>query len=430
MTTKVTGPVSIHSLIGKGYNRFWHDRSFYRVVKGSRGSKKSKTAALNFISRIMKYPWANLLVVRRYSNTNKQSTFTDLKWAANKLGVAHLFKFNESMPEITYTPTGQKILFRGLDDPLKITSITVDIGILSWLWVEEAYQLESEDAFSTLVESIRGSHDDPEFFKQVTITFNPWSERHWLKAAFFDPETRRANTFATTTTFRCNEWLDEVDVQRYMDLYETNPRRARIVCDGEWGVAEGLVFNNFEVRHFEPVEVIRKVRETTHGQDYGFTNDPTTQVSSAVDLENKELWIYDEHYEYGMLTDDIFNMVREKGLLKASITGDNAEPRMIEELRRKGLRRIHGAIKKPGSIKHGIQFLKGFKIYIHPSCENAIEEFNTYVYQRDKEGKWLNEPEDANNHIIDALRYSMERYHLGTRQDAHDKARAIKSLGL
>lgn len=173
MTTKQMPKVSISEAIGKGYNRFWRNKQFYRVVKGSRGSKKSKTTALNFIYRIMKYPWANLLVIRRYSNTNKQSTYTDLKWAANRLKVSHLFKFNESLPEITYMPTGQKILFRGLDDPLKITSISVDVGILAWVWVEEGYQIESEDDFRTLVESIRGSHDDPDFFKQITITFNP-----------------------------------------------------------------------------------------------------------------------------------------------------------------------------------------------------------------------------------------------------------------
>ena len=126
--------VSPSKVIGGGYNRFWHNKDMYRVVKGSRGSKKSKTTALNFIYRLMQYKWANLLVVRRFSNTNKQSTYTDLKWAANQLGVAHLFKFNESMPEITYKPTGQKILFRGLDDSLKITSITVENGILCWAW--------------------------------------------------------------------------------------------------------------------------------------------------------------------------------------------------------------------------------------------------------------------------------------------------------
>ena len=126
--------VQLDKIVGGGYNQFFNNKNFYRVVKGSRGSKKSKTTALNFIYRLMMYDWANLLVVRRFSNTNKQSTYTDLRWATNRLGVKHLFKFNDSLPEITYKPTVQKILFRGLDDPLKITSITVENGILCWAW--------------------------------------------------------------------------------------------------------------------------------------------------------------------------------------------------------------------------------------------------------------------------------------------------------
>lgn len=422
--------VSMQRIVGKGYADFWNNKNFYRVVKGSRGSKKSKNTAINFIYRLMKHDWSNLLVVRRYSNTNRQSTYTDLKWATNRLQVAHLFKFNESMPEITYLLTGQKILFRGLDDPLKITSISVDVGMLSFVWVEEAYQLESEDDFRTLVESIRGSHEAPDFFKQITLTFNPWSERHWLKAMFFDEETREKDTFAITTTFRVNEWLDDEDKERYESLHETNPRRARIVADGEWGVAEGLVFENFQVKEFDYVEKIKQIQETTHGMDYGFTNDPTTQVSTVVDLVNKELWIYDEHYELAMTTDNIFNMIKGKDMLGASITGDSAEPRLIKELATKGMKRLHRSVKGKGSIMHGISFLQGFKIYIHPSCEHTIEEFNTYIFKQDKEGKWLNEPIDDNNHLIDALRYSCERYHLGKKKDKAEKFKAIQTLGL
>ena len=156
-----------------------------------------------------------------------------------------------------------------MDDPLKITSITVENGILCWAWFEEAYQIETFDKFSTVVESIRGSVDDPEFFKQITITFNPWSERHWLKPTFFDENTRLNNTFSYTTTFRVNEWLDEVDIARYEDLYRTNPRRARIVCDGDWGVAEGLVFENFEVKEFDWVEKLKEKQVVAHGSDFG-----------------------------------------------------------------------------------------------------------------------------------------------------------------
>lgn len=422
--------VSLQSVIGTGYKEFWNSKHFYRVVKGSRGSKKSKTTALNLIYRLMKYDWSNILVVRRFSYTNKQSTYTDLKWAVNRLGVDGLFKFNESMPEITYLPTGQKILFRGLDNPLKITSITVDVGILSWVWIEEAYELEDVDAMDTMIESIRGSYPSDDFFKQITISFNPWHEGHFLKREFFDKETKRRDTLSLTTTFRVNEWLDDVDRQRMEDLYRTNPKRARIVCDGDWGVSEGLIFDNFHVIDFDINFKVKELQETTHGQDYGFTNDATTLISSAVDLNNKELWLYQEHYEHAMTTDDIYKMLDNKEMLGASITGDSAEPRLITELRFKGAKRLHPSRKGKDSVLHGIQFLQGFKIYIHPSLKHTIEEFNTYTWKQNKEGKWLNEPIDENNHLIDALRYSMERYHLGKSKSMKTKYKAIQSLGL
>lgn len=403
--------IKLDEIVGGGYNKFFNNKNFYRVVKGSRGSKKSKTTALNFIYRLMEYEWANLLVVRRFSNTNKQSTYTDLKWATNQLGVTHLFKFNDSLPEITYKPTGQKILFRGLDDPLKITSITVENGILCWAWFEEAYQIETFDKFSTVVESIRGSIDDSDFFKQITVTFNPWSERHWLKPTFFDEDTKLNNTFSYTTTYRVNEWLDEVDIARYEDLYRTNPRRARIVCDGDWGVAEGLVFENFEVKEFDWVKKLKEKQVVAHGSDFGFTQDPTTLISTIVDLKNKELWIYDEHYQRGMLTDEIYQMYLDKGLKNAKIIADSAEKRLITEIKRKGISNLKPSIKGQGSIMQGVQFIQGFKIYVHPTCEHTIEELNTYTFDQDKDGNWLNKPIDANNHLMDALRYSLEEFH-------------------
>ncbi|EHD0645775.1 PBSX family phage terminase large subunit [Staphylococcus pseudintermedius] len=419
--------IDLKSKIGGGYNKFWNNKNFYRVVKGSRGSKKSRTTALNFIYRLMKYEWSNLLVVRRFSNTNKQSTYTDLKWATNQLGVAHLFKFNESLPEITYKPTGQKILFRGLDDPLKITSITVDVGILCWAWFEEAYQIENFDKFSTVVESIRGSLDEPEFFKQITVTFNPWSERHWLKPTFFDEDTRLKNVYSNTTTFRVNEWLDKVDVDRYEDLYRTNPRRARIVCDGEWGVAEGLVYDNFVVEDFDWFQIYKKTQFKVHGIDYGFTNDPTALVSAVVDLDNKILWLYDEHYEKGMLSDDIYKMIVKKDLETAEIKSEN-DMRMIAELKNKGVKRIVPAVKGPHSIMPGIQYVQGFKIYIHPSCVHTIEEFNTYTFEQDNEGNWINKPIDNNNHALDALRYALSDLIFKSKKNDKNTLRKIKSM--
>ena len=414
--------ISISALIGSGYNRFWHNKNFYRVVKGSRGSKKSKTTAMNIIYRMMKYKWANTLVIRRFSNTLKQSCYTDLKWAINKLGVSHLWKTNESLPELTYIPTGQKIIFRGLDDPLKITSISVDVGILCWVWFEEAFEIETEEKFRTVVESIRGSYDDPEFFKQVTITFNPWSERHWLKRVFFDEETREDDVFAITTTYRCNEWLDEQDRKRYESLWKTNPRRARIVCDGEWGVAEGLIYENFEVREFDVEKVIHETQATSYGLDFGYIHDPTAFVALAVDQNEKKIYIFDELYEKGLSNQKIYERLVEKGYEKSTIIADSAEPKSIDELKRLGLRRIRGCSKGRDSVMHGIQFIQNYKIIIHPKCVHFIEEINNYVYAKDREGNTLNKPIDEFNHLMDAMRYAMEVFM------EKRKARAVPSL--
>lgn len=398
--------IKLTETVGKGYNQYWHSKNFYRVVKGSRGSKKSKTTALNFIVRLLQYPWANLLVVRRYSNTNKQSTYTDFKWACNRLKVTHLFKFNESLPEITIKKTGQKILFRGLDDELKITSITVDVGILCWAWFEEAYQIETEDKFSTVVESIRGTHEAEDFFKQITITFNPWNERHWLKGAFFDVETKRSDTFASTTTYKCNEWLDEVDIKRYEDLYVTNPRRARIVCDGEWGVAEGLIYDNVVVEEFN-VDELFKTHKLALGLDFGFTHDPTALIVFLIG--DKDIYVFDEAYEKGLTTKEIAKLIKDKGYANSEIIGDSAESRLISELQSEhGIKRLKKSRKGKDSINAGISKLQGYTIHVLPKCENTINELYSYSYKQDKTGKWLNTPNDENNHLMDAMRYGMQ----------------------
>lgn len=239
--------VSLQEAVGKGYKDFWNFTGRYRVCKGSRASKKSKTTALNFIYRIMKYPQANLLVVRKVFGTLKDSCYTELKWAIHRFGVDSLFDCKMSPLEITYKPTGQKIYFRGLDDPLKITSITVDVGCLCWLWIEEAYEIDSEDDFNMLDESIRGV-TPPGLFKQITITLNPWNEHHWIKKRFFD--TKDSNIMAKSTNYMCNEWLDESDLKVFEDMKKNNPRRYQVAGLGEWGITDGLVYENWQERLF------------------------------------------------------------------------------------------------------------------------------------------------------------------------------------
>ena len=235
--------VSLPKIVGRGYKTFWNWKGRYRVVKGSRASKKSKTTALWYIYNLMKYPLSNLLVVRKTFRTLKDSCYTDLQWAVKRLGVEAFWRFRNNPLEAEYLPTGQKIYFRGLDDPLKITSIAVSIGTLCWLWIEEAYEVNREADFDVIDESIRG--EVPEgYFKQATLTFNPWNEKHWIKKRFFD--TDNPDVLAITTTYLCNEWLDESDRKLFEDMRERNPRRYQVAGLGNWGVVEGVVYEDWE----------------------------------------------------------------------------------------------------------------------------------------------------------------------------------------
>ncbi len=239
--------VYLPSVVGKGYKQFWNFKGRYRVVKGSRRSKKSTTTAVWFIYNMMKYPDANTWVVRKVFRTLKDSCFTQLKWAVHQLHVDHLWDIKESPIEMTYIPTGQKIYFRGLDDPLKITSIAVEHGVLYWMWIEEAYEIMSEDDFDTLDESMLG--DCPDYlFKQITLTFNPWNEHHWLKKRFFDnPDD---DTLALTTNYMCNERLSADDRKMFHKMKERNPRRYAVAGLGGWGIVEGFIYENWKEQEF------------------------------------------------------------------------------------------------------------------------------------------------------------------------------------
>ena len=369
--------IKLPEVVGKGYGSFWRFRGRYRIVKGGRGSKKSTTTAMNYIQRMMEYPESNLMVVRKVYRTIKDSCYTQLLWAINRLGVSHLWDSKESPLEMTYKPTGQKIYFRGLDDPLKITSITVEVGYLCWLWIEEAYEISSESDFDMLDESIRGVVPD-DLFKQVTLTFNPWNEKIWIKRRFFDVEPN-PDIFTLTTNYMCNEWLDAADKAVFERMKIQNPRRYQVAGLGNWGIAEGLVFENWEEKAFD-VEQIRNLPsiKSAFGLDFGYTNDPTAFTCLLIDLSIKTIWIFDEFYEHGFSHEKIAEKIISMGYAKEKITADSSEPKSIDRLRELGIRNIHGARKGKDSISNGIDFLQDFKIFIHPKCVNRITEISNY----------------------------------------------------
>ena len=403
--------IRLPDLVGKGYKDFWNFKGRYRVCKGSRGSKKSKTTALFFIYSMMKYPGANLLVVRKVYRTLKDSCFTDLKWAINILGVQDYWSVKESPLEIIYIPTGQKILFRGLDDPLKVTSITVETGNLCWAWIEEAYEINKEQDFNMLDESIRGTVEEP-LYKQITLTFNPWNERHWLKKRFFDVEDE--NIMAKTTNYMCNEWLDDSDKKLFEDMKKNNPRRYQVAGLGNWGIVEGLVYENWEEKEFDVNEISkRKGVKSAFGLDFGYTNDPSAFFCGLIDVANKEIYVFDEIYKNAMKNRQIAEEIIRKGYGKEKIVADSQEPKSIDELYDLGLKGIRKSRKGRDSINNGIQYIQDYKIIIHPRCVNFITEISNYMWDKDKIDNPVNKPVDDFNHLMDAMRYALESYSKG-----------------
>lgn len=420
--------IHLPDVIGKGYKAFWEFRGRYRVVKGSRASKKSKTTAINFIYNLMKYPGSNLLVIRKTFRTLKDSCWTDLKWAVHRLGADDFWEFTLSPLQATYKPTGQKIYFRGLDDPLKITSIAVEQGVLCWMWLEEAYEILSESDFDMLDESIRGECPDP-LWKQITITLNPWNERHWIKHRFFDdlvghdpegkpiykerktPVSADGSILAITTNYMCNEFLDDADHEVFERMKKNNPRRYKVAGLGGWGIVEGLIYDNWKEEifdiHSEDFQKEHPKLKTRCGLDFGYTNDPTAAPIMFLDSEKKQIFIWDELYKTGLSNRKIFEELKSMGYIKERFTGDSAEPKSIDELKGLGMH-IKGAKKGKDSINNGIQWIQDYQIIVHPRCVNFITEISNYTWDVDKFGKKLNTPIDDFNHLMDAMRYGIE----------------------
>ncbi len=403
--------VFLPSLIGRGYRQFWDCKLRYRVVKGGKASKKSSTTALWYIVHMMKYPDANLLVVRQVGRTHRDSTFAQLRWAIEQLQVSHLWRASREPLELQYLPTGQRILFRGFDNVEKLASTTVDKGYICWVWIEEAFEIAREADFDKLDLSVPRGQLLPPLFKQTTITFNPWDETHWLKRRFFD--TKRSDTLALTTNYTCNEFLDDTDRKLYEEMRVRRPRQFAVAGLGEWGRSEGLVFENWEVAPFDRNALRGDAFRHIFGLDYGYTNDPTAFIAAAETEQEgeKRLYVYDEYYKRRMLNADIADMLKRKGYAKERIRADSAEPKSNEDLRRLGIVRLQSAQKGQDSVNAGISRLQEYRIIVHPDCVHTAAELSAYAWQPSPSGEagvYSNRPCDSENHLMDALRYAME----------------------
>ena len=403
--------ISLKNVVGQGYSEFWHTKKRYVVCKGSRASKKSKTSALWHIVNIMQHPGANALVIRKTERTLRDSCYADLKWAINRLGVSAYWKATLSPLELVYLPTKQRIIFRGLDDPLKLTSISTECGSICFVLIEEAYEITKEEDFNFIDESIRGELPDG-LWKRITIILNPWSESHWIKKRFFDnPDD---DVLAMTTTYKINEFLDEADIKLFEKMKINNPKRYNVAGLANWGISEGLIYEDFIEEDFDISEIKKRTNaKFCFGLDFGYVNDATALFCGIIFEQEKLLYVFDELYEKNLSNEKIAEKIFKMGYSKEKIIADSAEPKSIDRLYDLGIRGIKAARKGKDSIVNGIDYLQDFKIIVHPICVNFLLEIQNYAWQTDKNGKQINKPIDDFNHLMDAMRYAIEDFAKG-----------------
>lgn len=353
---------------------------------------------------MMKYPLANTLVIRKTYVSLRDSCWATLKQATQMLGCEHLWKFDINPLRAQYIPSGNCILFRGLDKPYATTSINVEKGVLCWAWFEEFFEIDKEHDFDVIDLSIRSQLPTGYFFR-IWMTMNPWLDTHFSKKRFFDNPD--ANTLAVTTTYKCNEFLAP-EIKELMDsLYITNPKRARVECDAEWGVLnDGQVYTNWKVEEFDLSELPNKDKliDCT-GLDYGWV-DEQSLVQLAVDKENHKIYIYDEEYHQYQTIEQLLTMIKEKELDKKMIIADSARPETTQFLNSHGCK-VKSCKKGKGSVMLGITWIQDYEIIIHPMCVNFIREISLYRWKEDKFGNKLPEPIDEENHLLDSTRYAL-----------------------
>lgn len=399
------------------------------VFYGGAGSGKSK-----FVVQKMLYKLLNdkrkCLVTRKVGATIRESIFAEFKTLISDLGIYNQCSINKTDMTIEL-PNKSQFIFKGLDDAEKIKSIQGIDDII----IEEATELVEND-FTQLNLRLRSKKEN----QQIHIMFNPVSKVNWVYKLFFVKKYKGA--LIVKTTYKDNTFLPKDYIKSIENLKETNFAMWEIYANGKFASLDKRVFTNWEVLEFNlrdtmleeaqplaqklglnvvtminpfgsPVLRTKLKRISYFGLDFGYTNDPTAFIAFLVDKEQRKLWIYDEFYQRGMLNKDIYNLIVAKGYSKEIITADSAEPKSIEELRRLGLRRVVSARKGKDSIIHGLQYLKSYKIYIHPRCVNTIMEFENYTWQKDRNtGEYINKPIDNYCHLIDALRYGAERIRL------------------
>lgn len=410
--------------LNRVFKEFNRTKCRYRLAKGSAGSGKSVDIATDFILKLSdeKYKGANLLVVRQTETSHKDSTFSELLSAVHKTGLSAFWDWTVTPLTMTCKKTGNSIIFRGFSDQRardRVRSITFPKGKLTWIWCEEATELQEADV-DILDDRLRGALDNPNLYYQITFSFNPVSASHWIKSKYWDYQSE--DIFKCHSTYLDNRFLDDAYHRRMMMRKEQDPDGYMVYGLGEWGELGGLILTNYAIEDLDTD--FNRYDTVLYAQDFGFNH---ANAILEIGFKDDEIYVLRELYVHEKDTDEIIQLANEMNLdRRKKMWCDSAEPDRIKMWQKAGYR-AEGVKKEQGSVKAQIDYLKQHKIHINGSCLNTIKEIQQWKWQKDKTtGKYIDTPVDFQDDAMAALRYSVETYRRNTKMKSISKS----ALGL
>lgn len=382
---------------------FHHGHTHYDF-SGGRGSLKSSTVSIIVPLLLVGNPGTHALVLRKVANTIRDSVYAQYIWAIGELGMAAYWEAKVSPMELIYKPTGQKIMFRGADDPMKIKSIKVPFGYIAVTHFEEKDQFAGRAEIRTILQStMRGGS----VFWNFESYNPPISRDNWANK---DSLEERADRLCHKSTYlqAPPEWLGQQFLDEAEHLKSTDERAYQHEYLGIPVGTGGNVFENLELREITDEE-ISQFDHIYQGVDYGWFPDPFAFIRLHYDRARETIYLMDEIYQNKLTNEASGNIIIQRGYKDAYITCDSAEPKSVADYRAMGLP-AKAAVKGPGSVDYGMKWLQRRKIIIdRRRTPNAYNEFVNYEYERNKDGDIISGYPDANNHLIDATRYALER---------------------
>lgn len=380
---------------------------------GSAGSAKSYFITQKLIIRALNEK-IKILVCRRYGTTLRNTCFSLFKDILAKWKLTEYVKIRETDFTIRF-PNGSEIIFMGLDEETKLLSLN-NIGAI---FIEEAYEVP-KPIVEQLNLRLRGNTEN----QQILMAWNPINRNHWL---YDFCEVNPPQSFIYLhSTFRDNPFLNAQYIKELEEMYTRNQARARIFCDGLWGVdSEGLVITNWQEKEFNPMELAAAGLEHRAGMDLGWI-DKSAIIDTLYDRDNHTIYVFNEFYKSGCQLSELATAIKDMNLHRTKVFVDAAEPRSIQFFKNEGIR-AEACAKGKDSVKAGLMFLQDNMIIVHPKCRNFINELENFSYIKSKQtGEWTEDTTHEWSHAIDACRYAYSDIYTNTKLKTMSKT----ALGL